>query len=92
MYATRTTQLIVGIFALLGIAALAFLSFRLGKVELIAPPSYELFAKFDNVSGLKDGDTVEIAGVPVGKVINIDLGDERANVSMRINDGVKVDN
>lgn len=91
MYATRTTQLVVGIFAALGIAAMAFLSLRLGKVELFAPPSYQIQANFDNIAGLKDGADIEIAGVPVGKVVSIALNQERARVTMRIDKGVKVD-
>jgi phospholipid/cholesterol/gamma-HCH transport system substrate-binding protein len=92
MYASRTTQLIVGIFALLGIAALAYLSLRLGRVELFPAPGYTLYANFDNVAGLKQGDGVEIAGVQVGKVVAISLKDERARVSMRLDSNVKVDN
>ena len=84
MYASRTTQFLVGVFALAGLLALAFLSFRLGRLELFAPPGYLLYANFDNVSGLKDGDNVEIAGVAVGKVLSISLKQERANVKMRI--------
>ena len=88
MYASRTTQLFVGIFTLVGIAALVFLSVRLGRVEIFPAPGYTLFANFDNIAGLKTGDQVEIAGVKVGKVTNIGLKDNRARVAMRINDGV----
>lgn len=91
MYASRTTQFLVGLFALAGLAALAFLSFNLGKIELFAPPSYVIYANFDNVSGLKDGDNVEIAGVPVGKVLSISLQQERAKVKMRVDRGVQID-
>jgi phospholipid/cholesterol/gamma-HCH transport system substrate-binding protein len=92
MYAGRVTQLIVGIFTLIGIAALVFLSMRLGRIELFPTPGYALYANFDNISGLKTGDRVEIAGVQVGKVVAISLDHERARVAMRINDGVQVDN
>lgn len=91
MYASRTTQFIVGLFAIAGLAALAFLSFRLGKLELFTPPGYVLYASFDNVAGLKDGDNVEIAGVAVGKVLSISLKDYRARVEMHIDNGVKID-
>lgn len=91
MYASPVTKAIVGIFAILGIAALAVLSFRLGRVEMFPKPSYTLAANFDNISGLKTGDQVQIAGVDVGKVIGIKLKDDRASVQMRINKGVKID-
>jgi phospholipid/cholesterol/gamma-HCH transport system substrate-binding protein len=91
MYASWTTKLIVGLFALAGIVALAILSLRLGKIELFNNKGYVIYANFDNISGLKVGDQVEIAGVQVGKVISISLKDYRARVGMRINDGVHID-
>ena len=75
MYATRTTQLIVGIFAILGIIALAILSLSLGKLTLLPKPGYTLYASFDNISGLKTGDQVQLAGVQVGKIVQIELKD-----------------
>ena len=93
MYASRTTQFIVGIFAVLGIAALGYLSMRLGRIELFPAPGYTLAANFDNISGLKTGDQVQLAGVPVGKVMRISLlsNGDRAHVEMRLNKGVEID-
>ncbi|HYL59147.1 MAG TPA: outer membrane lipid asymmetry maintenance protein MlaD [Candidatus Acidoferrales bacterium] len=91
MYASRTTQLIVGIFAILGLVALATLSISLGKIPVFAPPGYTLYANFDNISGLKAGDQVQLAGVQIGKVGHIGLKDYRARVALRINDGVQID-
>jgi|SRR5690242_10488123 len=91
MYASWTTKVIVGLFALAGIVALAILSLRLGKIELFSNNGYVIYANFDNISGLKTGDQVEIAGVQVGKVIAITLKDYRARVGLRINQGVQVD-
>jgi len=93
MYASRTTQFIVGIFGLLGVAALVILSVRLGNLTVFPPPGYVLYANFDNISGLKTGDLVQIAGVQVGKVTGIGLtqNGERARVTLRIRRGVQVD-
>jgi phospholipid/cholesterol/gamma-HCH transport system substrate-binding protein len=91
MYASRTTQFIVGIFAILGIVALAILSISLGKVALLPAPGYTLYASFDNISGLKTGDQVQLAGVQIGKVVGIMLKNERARIAMRVNDGVQID-
>ena len=91
MYATRTTQFIVGIFAILGIVALAILSLSLGKISLFPPPGYTLYARFDNISGLKVGDQVQLAGVQIGKVVDIGIKENQALVVMRIDEGVKID-
>ncbi len=91
MYASRTTQLIVGLFTLLGLGALVFLSLKLGKVELLSPPGYVLYANFDNISGLKTGADVEIAGVNVGRVESIALDQDRARIALRLNQSVKID-
>jgi phospholipid/cholesterol/gamma-HCH transport system substrate-binding protein len=91
MYASRTTQFIVGIFAILGIIALAILSLSLGKVAILPSPGYTLYALFDNISGLKQSDQVQLAGVQIGKVVYIGLKNERAKIAMRINEGVQID-
>jgi phospholipid/cholesterol/gamma-HCH transport system substrate-binding protein len=91
MYASRFTQMVVGLFALLGIAALVYLSVRLGNVGIFPTPGYTLYANFDNVSGLKAGDQVQLAGVPIGKVQSISIKDNRAHVGMRINAGIQID-
>ncbi|MBF6568712.1 MAG: outer membrane lipid asymmetry maintenance protein MlaD [Candidatus Binataceae bacterium] len=93
MYATRTTQLIVGLFAIVGIAALAFLSLRLGRVDLFQRTGYTLYADFDNIAGLKTNDRIEVAGVPIGHVSSIALNEEnyRAHVGLFVKTGVKVD-
>jgi len=91
MYASRITQFIVGIFALLGIAGLVILSLSLGKISLMPAPGYTLYASFDNISGLKTGDQIQLAGVQVGKVVNIGIKDYRARVALRVNEGVEID-
>jgi phospholipid/cholesterol/gamma-HCH transport system substrate-binding protein len=91
MYASRFTQLIVGLFGLLGIAALVYLSVRLGNIGIVPTPGYTLYANFDNVSGLKTGDQVQLAGVPIGKVLSISIQDNRAHVGLRINTGIQID-
>ncbi len=91
MYASRGTQFIVGLFAILGIVALAILSFKLGRISILPTPGYVLFANFDNISGLKPGDEVDIAGVKVGKVLGASLYDNQARVAMEINRGVEID-
>ena len=57
------TDILVGIFVLVGITCLGYLAIRLGKLEMFGAHGYVLFADFASVAGLKPGDPVEIAGV-----------------------------
>lgn len=80
----------VGIFVLLGIVALGYLSIRLGKVSFLPGADYVVTADFPTIAGLKKGAAVEIAGVAVGRVERIALSDYQARVTMRIDAGVKL--
>lgn len=80
----------VGIFLIVGLLCLGYLSIKLGDVNLFGKDYYTVKAKFTNVSGLKEGAVVEIAGVPVGKVAKINLDDYEALVELQIDPGVKL--
>ena len=87
----RTTlDVAVGVFLLLGILALGWLSIRLGRVELFSAGGYTVIADFPSVGGLKPGSSVEIAGVEVGRVDRISLADYQARVTMSIKPGVQL--
>jgi ABC-type transporter Mla subunit MlaD len=64
-------ETIVGIFVLIGLVCLAYLSIKLGKMEILGGNHYQVYADFDSVSGLKNGASVEVAGVEVGRVARI---------------------
>jgi phospholipid/cholesterol/gamma-HCH transport system substrate-binding protein len=86
-------ETVVGVFVLVGILCLAYLSIRLGKMELLGGDYYELNAEFTSVSGLKTGASVVIAGVEVGRVDRITLEPARgylARVSMSLKSGLKL--
>jgi phospholipid/cholesterol/gamma-HCH transport system substrate-binding protein len=80
----------VGLFVLLGIACLAWLSVKLGKLDIVGGDYVPVHAEFTSVSGLKQGASVEIAGVEVGTVATITLRDYQADVLMRIRRGIKL--
>lgn len=81
-------ELIVGVFVVVGIACLGYLSIKLGKLEVIGGDFYEVRAQFDSASGLKTGATIEIAGVEVGRVKGIALNNDRAVVTLAVGNGV----
>ena len=81
-------ELIVGVFVLVGVVCLGYLSIRLGKLEVIGGNTYDVEAQFTSASGLKNGATVEIAGVDVGRVKAIRLKDDQAIVTLAVRNGV----
>ena len=83
-------ELVVGVFVLVGIVCLAYLSIKLGKLELVGGDVYEVEAQFNSASGLKPGSTIEIAGVEVGRVRGITLIEDRAKVKLAVNNTVKL--
>ncbi len=87
---TRRVELGVGVFMLAGILALGYLSINLGRVDLFGRRGYVVYADFPTVGGLQSGASVEIAGVPIGRVQTITLKDYQARVALRIDDGVKL--
>jgi phospholipid/cholesterol/gamma-HCH transport system substrate-binding protein len=83
-------ELIVGVFVVIGVVCLGYLSIKLGKLEIVGGNQYEVEADFDSASGIKAGATVEIAGVEVGRVRTIKLNEDRAMVVLSIHDNVKL--
>jgi len=85
-----TTELKVGVFAAIIIAILAWATIRVGD-ETAVWGGYALIAVFDNATGLKVKAPVELAGVQVGVVKDIELIDSRkARVTLALNRGVKL--
>ncbi len=83
-------EVIVGLFVILGLCALAYLSIRLGQLQIGQGNTYDLTAVFPTVAGLREGATVEIAGVQVGRVQEIKLTDYAAAVTLRIDQQVQL--
>ena len=66
-------ETLVGFFVLIGLLCVAYITIRLGRMELLNDTGFVLTARFESVSGLRVGADVELAGVPVGKVAAITL-------------------
>ena len=80
----------VGLFIIAGLICLAYLSVKLGDVNLTGTKDYVVKARFSNIGGLKEGSDVEIAGVKIGKVSKISLDNYQASVDMLIAPDVKI--
>ncbi|MGA8752804.1 MlaD family protein [Candidatus Deferrimicrobium sp.] len=80
----------VGIFVLLGLIVLTFFTFRVSKWGLIAEKGYRLTVDFDTAAGLEPKSDVKMAGVPIGKVEEIELVGNRARLVLRIHKGIRI--
>jgi len=80
----------VGVFVLIGLISVAYLTIKLGKMEWFGDDYYMLNARFNSVSGLKPGALVDMAGVEIGQVADIHLDNQRqvAIVSLKIKKNV----
>jgi phospholipid/cholesterol/gamma-HCH transport system substrate-binding protein len=87
-----SNETIVGIFVVLGLAAIGFMAVRLGNVSFLGDNTYALYAPFNSVSGLRIGNSVEILGMEVGRVAAFRMDQERqqAVVELRIQKGIEV--
>jgi phospholipid/cholesterol/gamma-HCH transport system substrate-binding protein len=85
-------ETVVGIFVVIGLICVGYMTVKLGKVSLFGEDTYPLHARFASVSGLRVGSSVEIYGIEVGSVTNLQIDGERQMgvVDMKINKGVKV--
>ena len=78
-------DLAVGLFVLVGLGAVAYLSISVGGLSYGGPGGLTIFAVFDQTGGLKPRAPVVISGVKVGHVSSITLGDDfRARAALDI--------
>ena len=83
-------EVTVGLFVILGLCALAYLSVRLGQLQIGHGRTYDLTAMFPTVAGLRVGATVEVAGVQIGRVHDINLANYTAVVTLRLEKQVQL--
>lgn len=84
-------ELGVGVFLLVGLLCLAYLSFKLGDIQWWGGTHYRVVAEFSTVGGLKEKASVTMAGVQIGSVETISLREGRALVVMRIHNDVPLE-
>ena len=90
MYKTGT-EIKVGLFVLAALAVMAWMVFRLGGFHGYSERTYNVDALFAQAAGLKVGVSVQVAGIPVGRVVAIELSSEdQARVVMAIRQEVQL--
>ncbi|NLF17658.1 MAG: outer membrane lipid asymmetry maintenance protein MlaD [Lentisphaerae bacterium] len=86
----RLVEILVGIFVVAGVLALAHLSIGLARREVVRGQGYTVKAIFSDVGGLRTGASVTVAGVEIGRVARIALTDYQGEVLMSIDGSVKL--
>lgn len=85
-------ETVVGIFVVIGLLCVAYMTVKLGKVSLFGDNYYSLYARFGSVSGLREGSPIEIDGIEVGRVERLTLDQEKqlSLVTLKIRKGVRI--
>ena len=85
-------ETVVGIFVVIGLICVAYMTIKLGKVSLLGDNYYSLYANFSSVSGLRVGNPIEIDGIEVGRVENLIFDQEKqaAVAELKIRKDIKV--
>jgi phospholipid/cholesterol/gamma-HCH transport system substrate-binding protein len=88
-YANET---IVGIFVVLGLAAISFMAVRLGNVNLVGDNTNTFYAPFSTVSGLRVGNAVEMLGMEIGRVAAFRMDQDKLQdiVTLKVDKQVEV--
>ncbi len=66
-------EVVVGVFLLVGFLCFSYLAVKLGDIPLFEEDNYTVSAAFNSISGLKNGAVIELAGVRIGKVVDIKI-------------------
>lgn len=91
MNRSTTRDFFVGLFVLIGLAAVAYLSFTLGGLSFGQQGGLTVYAAFDQIGGLKPRAPVVIAGVKVGQVAAIELDKSyRARARLELESDLKL--
>jgi len=87
-----TQETVVGIFVVIGLIAIAYMTVKLGNVGFLGENSYSLYAKFNKVTGLRVGNPVNMFGLEIGRVESFKMDQENqvVVVDFKINKGIKI--
>ncbi len=82
----------LGVFVLIGLICTAYLTIKLGRMEVLGGNGYEISARFNSIAGLRVGAGVEIAGVQVGRVsaVQLDGKNFQAKVILYLDNTIKL--
>lgn len=88
MHNSKALEIIVGLFVVLGLAALFMLAMKVSNLSTFAgDDGYDVTARFENIGGLKVRSPVTVAGVRVGRVSNISFDNNTFEAVVTMNIG-----
>jgi phospholipid/cholesterol/gamma-HCH transport system substrate-binding protein len=90
MNSYRRIEITVGIFVFLGILSMGYMALKLGEVGGLGATGYVVDASFGDAGGIRPGADVMMAGVVIGRVETISLKKDKAFLTLRINNGVRL--
>jgi phospholipid/cholesterol/gamma-HCH transport system substrate-binding protein len=87
-------ETVAGLFVLIGLICVGYLTVKLGNVHLWGSDSYSLYARFNSVSGLRVGNSIEMLGLEIGEIAGFSMDQEKLVVvaELRIRKPIKVYN
>jgi phospholipid/cholesterol/gamma-HCH transport system substrate-binding protein len=83
---------VAGIFVVIGLLCVGYMTVKLGKVSLFGDDYYPLYARFSSVSGLRADSPVEMYGLDVGHIerLTIDKEKQTALVELKVRKDIEV--
>ena len=87
-----TQETVVGIFVVIGLIAIAYMTVKLGNMGFLGENTYTLYAKFNKVTGLRVGNPVTMFGLNIGRVesFKLDQKDQMVLVDFKIDNGIEI--
>lgn len=88
----KIIEFTVGMFVIAGLGAIIYLALNLGEIPFLSRTStYTIEAEFENVSGIKNGAPVQVAGVNVGQVSRLELNEDKlAQLTLRLDKELRI--
>ena len=85
-------ETVVGIFVVIGLTWIAYMAVNLGNVGFLGENTYSLFANFNTVTGLREGNPVNMLGLEIGRVqkFTMDQENQVVRVEFKINKGIEI--
>ena len=85
-------ETVVGIFVVIGLFCIGYMTVKLGNVGFFGENNYSLFANFTTVTGLREGNPVNMLGLEIGRVhkFTMDQENQVVKVEFKINNGIEI--